>query len=278
MKPPLPPEARRPMSPTRALSPAPMSPSTGVRGMKRDGRKLSRQLSDHPHQRHNSPPAWFHPIKPTTPPPAPSTCQVMKTCSTNQQDMIQEPEIECHHETGPSSSTANEDIISMIESLDDLSVSMSASIPARPPSPTPVPFQEKTWIPILRPKKIQDSVQSTFSRPVSVPAFSLFRKKDQGVGDSSKNAKETPRRPTSLQPRSTTPTNHLRPISPPPPRRGATSHDAQRIKSESESCLIHRPEPRLATDGIFPPVPLTSSCTSLSPSPSPSILFHPEAD
>ena len=89
MKPPLPPEARRPMSPTRALSPAPMSPSTGVRGMKRDGRKLSRQLSDHPHQRHNSPPAWFHPIKPATPPPAPPTCQVMKTCSTNQQDMIQ---------------------------------------------------------------------------------------------------------------------------------------------------------------------------------------------
>ena len=121
----------------------------------------------------------------------------------------------------------------MIESLDDLSVSMSASIPARPPSPTPVPFQEKTWIPILRPKKIQGSVHSTFSRPVSVPAFSLFKKKDQGVGDSSKDAKEIPKRPTSLQPRSTTPTNHLRPISPPPPRRGATSHDAQRIKSES---------------------------------------------
>ena len=122
----------------------------------------------------------------------------------------------------------------MIESLDDLSVSMSASIPARPPSPTPVPFLEKTWIPILRPKKVQESVQSSFSRPVSVPAFSLFRKKDQGgVADSSKDVQETPKRPTSLQPRSTTPTNHLRPISPPPPRRGATSHDAQRIKSES---------------------------------------------
>ena len=96
MKPPLPPEARRPMSPTRALSPTPMSPTTGVRGIKRDGRKLSRQVSDHPHQRHHSPPAWFHPLKPSTPPPAPPTCQVIKTCSSNnQQEMYQV--CKCHN-------------------------------------------------------------------------------------------------------------------------------------------------------------------------------------
>ena len=91
MKPPLPPEARRPMSPVRALSPAPLSPTTGVRGIKRDGRKLSRQVSDHPHQRHHSPPAWFHPLKPATPPPpALPTCQVIRSCSSNnQQEMYQ---------------------------------------------------------------------------------------------------------------------------------------------------------------------------------------------
>ena len=131
------------------------------------------------------------------------------------------------------SSGANDDIITMIEHLDDLSLNMSlpsssvtSRSPPRPSSPTPVPLLDKIWKPILRAKK--DSV----NRPLSVPAFSLFkRKKSESKEDVSKASEAESKRPTSLQLRPTTPTNLLRPIS--PPKRGATSHDPQRIRSES---------------------------------------------
>ena len=59
-KPPLPPEAhRRPLSPPL------------IRREVRESRRLTRQSSDQPLQpRHQSPPAWFHPVKPVSPPPA----------------------------------------------------------------------------------------------------------------------------------------------------------------------------------------------------------------
>ena len=64
-KPPLPPEAhRRPLSPPPVRRPQPQASSEV-----REARRLSRQCSDQPPQpRHQSPPAWFHPCKPVTPP------------------------------------------------------------------------------------------------------------------------------------------------------------------------------------------------------------------
>ena len=64
-KPPLPPEAHR-----RPLSPPPVRrPQPPASGEVREARRLSRQCSDQPAQpRHQSPPAWFHPCKPVTPP------------------------------------------------------------------------------------------------------------------------------------------------------------------------------------------------------------------
>jgi len=81
------------------------------------------------------------------------------------------------------------------------------------------------------------------TRPMSVPAFSVFRRK---TSDSLTDRPKSPeKRPNSLQPRPTTPTNHLRPISP-APRRGATTHDPSRLQQEpvrvSETLI--RPEPR----------------------------------
>ena len=142
----------------------------------------------------------------------------------------------CQQESSVTSG-ANDDVISMIERLDDLSLIMSLApstssssrSPPRPSSPTPVPLLDKIWKPILRAKK-QDSTK----RPVSVPAFSLFKRKGTDTQeDVSRTSEAGSRRPTSLQPRPTTPTNLLRPISPPPPKRGATSHDPHRIISES---------------------------------------------
>ena len=143
--------------------------------------------------------------------------------------MFQDSEIICHHENSVSSG-ANDDIITMIEHLDDLSLHMSlpssSGSPPRPSSPPPMPLLDKIWKPILRAKK--DSA----SRPLSVPAFSLFkRKKSESKEDVSRGSEDGSKRPASLQLRPTTPTNLLRPIS--PPRRGATSHDQQRIRSES---------------------------------------------
>ena len=103
---------------------------------------------------------------------------------------------------------------------------------------------DKIWKPIIRAKK------DSGSRPLSVPAFSLFRrKKSDSREDVSKASETSSKRPASLQLRPTTPTNLLRPIS--PPRRGATTHDQPRIRSESESSLL-RPEPRMAAGGIYP--------------------------
>ena len=63
-KPPLPPEAhRRPLSPPPVRRPQPPASSEV-----REARRLSRQCSDQPQPRHQSPPAWFHPCKPVTPP------------------------------------------------------------------------------------------------------------------------------------------------------------------------------------------------------------------
>ena len=75
-KPPLPPEAhRRPLSPPLVRRPQPEV---------REGRRLTRQCSDQPqHTRHQSPPAWFHPVKSVSPPasilkPASSSASLTK--------------------------------------------------------------------------------------------------------------------------------------------------------------------------------------------------------
>ena len=129
----------------------------------------------------------------------------------------------------------------MLESLGDLSLSMSVPAsslsPPRPstPSPEPLKEEEKSSESLLRTKK---------ERPMSVPAFSVFRRKTSSC--QTERARSPERRPNSLQPRPSTPTNLLRPISPAPaPRRGATSHDQTRLRPEPGSALI-RPEPRKA--------------------------------
>ena len=74
-KPPLPPEAhiRRPLSPPIIRRPHEV----------RESRRLSRQSSDQPPQpRHQSPPAWFHPVKPVSPPPASNIKTVSSSSSS----------------------------------------------------------------------------------------------------------------------------------------------------------------------------------------------------
>jgi len=141
------------------------------------------------------------------------------------------------------SSAVNEGVLDMLESLGDLSLSMSVPAsslsPPRPstPSPEPLKEEEKSSESLLRTKK---------ERPMSVPAFSVFRRKTSSSSCQTERARSPERRPNSLQPRPSTPTNLLRPISPAPaPRRGATSHDHTRLRPEPGSALI-RPEPRKA--------------------------------
>ena len=147
------------------------------------------------------------------------------------------------------SSAVNEGVLDMLESLGDLSLSMSVptSSPPRPttPSPEPIKEEERSCETLLRNKKEREGC----SRPMSVPAFSVFRRKTSSSSSSSltERPKSPERRPNSLQPRPSTPTNLLRPISPAPaPRRGATSHDQTRLRPEPNSALI-RPEPRKAS-------------------------------
>jgi len=133
----------------------------------------------------------------------------------------------------------------MLESLGDLSLSMSVPTSSHSPPPTPSPEteteieEEKFSETTLRTKK--DTGGCT--RPMSVPAFSVFRRKTSDC--LTERPKSPEKRPNSLQPRPSTPTNHLRPISP-PPRRGATTHDPSRLQQDQPrptSGLI-RPEPR----------------------------------
>ena len=237
LKPPLPPEARRPLSPTsarpRSPPPArPMSPGQRCRRMTPPpvappvGRQTSEQVGI---PRRNSP-AWFHPVRSVSPPAA-----------TGEEVVVSKP-----LPYKRQSSAVNEGVLDMLESLGDLSLSMSvptmpmsAHSPPRPTTPSPEPRmeEEKSSEPLMRNKK---------DRPMSVPAFSVFRRKTSS-DCLPERAKSPERRPNSLQPRPSTPTNLLRPISPAPaPRRGATSHDQTRLRPESSGSALIRPEPRKA--------------------------------
>ena len=235
LKPPLPPEARRPLSPTsgRPLSPGPvrpMSPGQRCRRMTPPlvAPQMSRQTSEQVGSPRRKSPAWFHPVRSQSPPgPGPEEAVVTtKPLPYKRQ-----------------SSAVNEGVLDMLESLGDLSLSMSVPAsslsPPRPstPSPEPLKEEEKSSESLLRTKK---------ERPMSVPAFSVFRRKTSSSSCQTERARSPERRPNSLQPRPSTPTNLLRPISPAPaPRRGATSHDHTRLRPEPGSALI-RPEPRKA--------------------------------
>ena len=237
LKPPLPPEARRPLSPSsarpRSPPPArPMSPGQRCRRMTPPpvappaAPLVARQTSEQVGIPRRNSPAWFHPVRSQSPPAAPvEEVVVTKPLPYKRQ-----------------SSAVNEGVLDMLESLGDLSLSMSVPAsshsPPRPTTPSPEPRieEEKSSETLWRNKK---------ERPMSVPAFSVFRRKTSEC--QTERARSPERRPNSLQPRPSTPTNLLRPISPAPaPRRGATSHDQTRLRPEPGSALI-RPEPRKAS-------------------------------
>ena len=218
------------MSPSssRPISPPPMRPmSPGQRCRRMTPPLVGRQSSEQVGSPKRNSPAWFHPVKSQSPPVAGEE-KTNKALPYKRQ-----------------SSTVNEGVLDMLESLGDLSVSMSVpkSSNSPPPSSSPEPIKQEDQFPetFRRTKKETGGC----CRPMSVPAFSVFRRKTSDC--LTERAKSPEKRPNSLQPRPSTPTNLLRPISPAPaPRRGATSHDQTRLRPEPGSALI-RPEPRKAS-------------------------------
>ena len=281
MKPPRPPENKRATSPVpRAMSPQPRPLSPPPRSMSPPrafsppaSRKTSplRQNSEIGVTPKRNSPAWFHPIKPNSPPSVKKPVAIKASLNNTPMKSIQPLK---------KSLTPNEEVISLLESLDDLTSSIPLQKPVpRPPSPTPTPPQshpcspkmlrkspvqksgspsqkeifpgtEENIVPtlILRKKPSQPAIEQglQITRPVSQPVFPMSR---SGSPDPPSGRPKSPnQRPYSLQPRSLTPTNCMRPISP-PPKRGATTHDAIRIKSESSGLI--RPEPRKSNTPTF---------------------------
>jgi len=105
------------------------------------------------------------------------------------------------------SSAVNEGVLDMLESLGDLSLSMSVPTSSHSPPPTPspetVPEEEKFAETTLRTKKETGGC----TRPMSVPAFSVFRRKTSDC--LTERPKSPEKRPNSLQPRPSTPTSGL---------------------------------------------------------------------
>ena len=227
LKPPLPPEARRPMSPSssRPISPPPMRPmSPGQRCRRMTPPLVGRQSSEQVGSPIRNSPAWFHPVKSQSPPAAGEE-KTSKVLPYKRQ-----------------SSTVNEGVLDMLESLGDLSVSMSVPKSSNypPPSASPEPIKQEDQFPETSRRTKKET--GGCCRPMSVPAFSVFRRKTSDC--LTERAKSPEKRPNSLQPRPTTPTNLLRPISP-APRRGATTHDPSRLQQDSPASGLIRPEPRM---------------------------------
>merc|ERR1719244_902154 len=251
----------RAMSPPRALSP----PGTFSPPSSRPTSPLRQNSVQVGAPRRNSP-AWFHTIKPLSPPSSKKhqgTKQSMSTSSTNNTCQAKK------------SLTPNEEVESILVSLDELSsyLPMPKTKP-RPSSPPPTPPQlvapkaqrisQKVENPgpnlVLRKKSNQENIRPPLQRPASQPIFTMSQ---FGAPDSQPERSSSPQqRPYSLQPRSSTPTNCLRPIET-PPKRGASTHDAIRIRSESAGPI--RPEPRKCISvPLFSPPSLDSSKNRLS--------------
>merc|ERR1719495_2594731 len=230
----------RAMSPPRAFSP----PRTFSPPSSRPTSPLRQNSVQVGAPRRNSP-AWFHTIKPLSPPSSKKhqgTKQSMSTSSTNNTCQAKK------------SLTPNEEVESILVSLDELSSSLPMpKTKPRPSSPPPTPPQlvapkaqrisQKVENPgpnlVLRKKSNQENIRPQLQRPASQPIFTMSQ---FDVPNTQPERPSSPQqRPYSLQPRSSTPTNCLRPIET-PPKRGASTHDAIRIRSESAGPI--RPEPR----------------------------------
>merc|ERR1711936_1447038 len=158
-------------------------------------------------------PAWFHPVKSQSPPAAGEE-KTSKVLPYKRQ-----------------SSTVNEGVLDMLESLGDLSVSMSVPKSSNypPPSASPEPIKQEDQFPETSRRTKKET--GGCCRPMSVPAFSVFRRKTSDC--LTERAKSPEKRPNSLQPRPTT------------PRRGATTHDPSRLQQDSPASGLIRPEPRM---------------------------------
>lgn len=268
MKPPRPPESKRAMSPPppRAMSPLPRAMSQVTRPMSPPrafspptSRQTSplRQNSEQCATPKRNSPAWFHPIKPNSPPSVKKPTGIKSTA-------IIIPTVKSVQTIKPTL-TPNEEVMSLLDSLDDLKSSLPMpKSRERPSSPPPTPPQQslrKSPIqrpvsptkeemlcskPILRKKCGVSEKDTQIARPVSQPVFPMSR---SGSPDPPSDRPKSPnQRPYSLQPRSSTPTNFMRPISP-PPKRGASTHDEIRIRSDSSGLI--RPEPRKHSMPLF---------------------------
>merc|ERR1719317_1252781 len=205
----------RALSPPRTFSPPSSRPTSPLR-------QNSVQVGA---PRRNSP-AWFHTIKPLSPQQITDTPPANKPWQSKK------------------SLTPNEEVESILVSLDQLKSSLPMpKAKSRPSSPPPTPPHLGATKPQRIPQKEENlgpnlvlrKKSNQLERPASQPVNTLLH---LGAPDYQQH------RPYSLQPRSSTPTNCFSPIAP-PPKRGASTHDAIRIRSESAGPI--RPEPRKCT-------------------------------